>query len=95
MHCYKSQQLQIKGKETKLESYYHWANDRLISETRNETTNDWIPSSEPVGEFTHDLKVSTKTTILDYLYGSTGIIGFELTRYQGAPAETKLVYHFV
>ena len=60
----------------RFEKYFHWGNDRLVSETRVETTNQWVPSENPVGEFTHDLHVKTTTSTLDYLYGVDGIIGF-------------------
>ena len=59
------------------ESYYHWAGDKLLSETRTETTNEWTPSSEPTENFPDDLTVNTATTTLDYVYGADdSIIGF-------------------
>ena len=49
------------------ESYFHWANDRLVSETRLVTSNELKNES---------LLIHTKTTTLDYIYGVDGVIGF-------------------
>jgi len=53
----------------KKESHSLWANDKLISETRVQTANEWIDS---------DLHVHTKKTVIDSIHGISGIVGFTL-----------------
>jgi len=65
LRTYKSHQVG----DTLHESYYHWANDQLISETRVATRNTCNPETE-------EIHIHDTTTTLDYIYGVDGIIGF-------------------
>ncbi|MCL2556589.1 MAG: RHS repeat-associated core domain-containing protein [Firmicutes bacterium] len=78
----KEYEKQVDGEDTLFESYYHWANDRLVSETRVTTTNSHEEAIgndiDPTGTNTHNLIIDTTTNTLDFMYGVDGIVGFKL-----------------
>ena len=53
--------------------YYRYLDEKLIKETRVDTTNEYLNKDNP-----DELTITTITTTIDYLYDELGVIGFIL-----------------